>query len=73
MKVLQLLAIAIVYVVVVVEGAARFDPPFWLVATMIIGPFMYWLYAPMFRRRPSDLREDDRGCAPTLLDLLLDR
>jgi hypothetical protein len=74
MKVLQLVAFAAAYVFVIVEAAARFDPPFWLVAVIVIGPFMAWLYWPLFRRRPSDLRDrPDTGCAPTLLDLLLDR
>ena len=56
-----------------VEGAAHFARPFWLVATIIIGPFCWWLYAPLFRRHPSDLREDTRGCPPSLLDLLLEQ
>jgi len=73
MKVLQLLVIAVAYVVVVVEGAARFDAPLWLVSIAMIGPFVWWLYAPMFRRRPSDLREDSRGRPPSLLDLLLEQ
>ena len=74
MKALQLVAIVAAYIFVIVEGAARFDPPFWLVATIVIGPFMAWLYWPLFRRRPSDLCDrPDAGCAPSLLDLLLDR
>ena len=73
MKALQLVAIVAAYIFVIVEGAARFDPPFWLVAMLIIGPFCWWLYAPLFRRRPSDLRDDDRGCPPSLLDLLLEQ
>jgi hypothetical protein len=73
MKVLQLIVIAAAYVVIVVNGAARFDAPLWLVSIIIIGPFVWWLYAPMFRRRPADLREDERGVPPSLLDLLLER
>jgi hypothetical protein len=73
MKVLQLLAIAAVFVFIVINGAARFDAPFWLVATIIIAPYVCWLYAPLFRARPVDLRERPDGRPPSLLDLLLDR
>ena len=73
MKVLQLIAISVVYVVLVVHGARWTDAPLWLVSIVIIGPFVWWLYAPLFRRRPVDLREDERGCPPSLLDLLLEQ
>ena len=73
MRALQLLVIIAVYIFLVVEGAALFDPPFWLVAAIVIGPFCWWLYAPLFRRHPSDLREDDRGHPPSLLDMLIEQ
>ncbi|MEK9662252.1 MAG: hypothetical protein VW644_11050 [Alphaproteobacteria bacterium] len=73
MKVLQLLVISLAYIVIVVHGAGYVAAPLWLVAIAIIGPFCWWLYAPLFRRRPTDLREDDRGCPPSLLDLLLEQ
>jgi hypothetical protein len=73
MRAVQLLVIAIVYVVLVVEGAKIFDPPFWLGAIVMLGPFFVWLYAPLFWRGSVQLRDDDRGVAPSLLDMLLEQ
>jgi hypothetical protein len=73
MRALQLLVIALVYIVLVVEGAKIFDPPFWLGALVMLGPFLVWLYAPLFRRGCVKLRDDDRGVPPSLLDMLLEQ
>ena len=71
MRAFQLIAISTVYMYIVIRGAQVWNPPLWLVSTIVIGPFMAWLFAPMFLRRPKDRREIK--CPPSLLDMLLDR
>lgn len=73
LKVLQVVAIAFAFIYIVVSGAARFDAPFWLVAAVMLGPVAIWLYAPMFSGRTSQLKDDENGCPPSLLDLLLEQ
>lgn len=72
MKGLQLLAMSAVFVYIVISAAQHYNPPLWLVSVVIIGPFWVWLFAPLILRRPHHYRDTGK-CAPSLLDLLLDR